>query len=110
MKESLRKRTRENEGIFTETYEREWRREFGFACNLSFESQTSPPTKTNIEVNEFVIPTGVNTGASTSLLNWDTFQKINVSSQFVLLPTKCKLQTYSGEIALPKRVVEVEFA
>ena len=71
----------------------------------------APPVKVNIEENRFVFPMEVNTGASTSLLNWDTFQKINISSQFILSPTKCKLETYSGKIALPKGVVvEVEFS
>ena len=37
----------------------------------------APPIKVNIEVNGFAIPMEVDTGASTSLLNWDTFQKIN---------------------------------
>ena len=70
----------------------------------------APPVKVNIEGNRFVFPIEVDTGASTSLLNWDTFQKINISSQFVLSPTKCKLETYSGIVVLPKGVVEVEFS
>ena len=50
------------------------------------------------------------TVVATSPLNWDIFQKINISSKFVLSPTKFKLEAYSGEIVLPKAVVEVEFS
>lgn len=69
----------------------------------------APPVKVNIEENRFVFPMEVNTGASTSLLNWDTFQKINISSQFILSPTKCKLQTYSRDVLSSKGVVKVGF-
>ena len=51
----------------------------------------------------------VDTGASTSLLIWDTFQKIDIDSQFVLSSTKFRLQTYSKEIVSPKGIVMVEF-
>ena len=70
----------------------------------------APPITVNNEVNGFVIPMEVDTGTTTSLLNWDTFQKINISSQFDLSPTKCKFQTYSGKIILLKRVVKAEFS
>ena len=68
------------------------------------------PIKVNIEVNGFVVPMEVDISASTCLVNWDTFQKINISSQFILSPTKCKLQTYSEEIFSLEGGVEVEFS
>ena len=40
----------------------------------------------------------IDTGASISLLNWETFQKVNYKSDISLSPTKSKLKTYSGEI------------
>ena len=51
-------------------------RGFRFARNLLFEeSQPAPPLKVNIEVNGFVYLMEVDTGASTSQLNWDTCQQ-----------------------------------
>ena len=76
---------------------------------LNLNHNLAPPIKVNIEVNGFFVPMEVDMVTSmTSLLNWDTFRKINICSQFVLSPTKCKLQTYSGEIISPIGVVEVE--
>ena len=69
----------------------------------------TPPIKVNIKVNGFVISMEVDTDALTNLLNWDTFQKINISSQFILSPTKCKLQTYSRDVLSSKGVVKVGF-
>ena len=70
----------------------------------------APPIKVNTDVDESVISKESGNGASTSLLNWDTFQKIKVSSQFVSLLKKCKLQMYIGGIVRPKGVARVEFS
>ena len=51
----------------------------------------------------------IETGASISLINWETFKKINCKSNIILLPTSCKLKTYSGEIVNPKGQCEIEF-
>ena len=55
------------------------------------------------------MPIEIETGASISLLNWETFQKINCVSNSSLLPTKSKLKTYSGEIVSPKDKSNIEF-
>ena len=54
------------------------------------------------------LPIEIDTGASISLLNWETFQKINCESNS-LLQTKSKLKTYSGEIVSPKGKSDMKF-
>ena len=54
------------------------------------------------------LPIEIDTGASISLLNWETFQKINCESNSSL-QTKSKLKTYSGEIVSPKGKSDIEF-
>ena len=61
-----------------------------------------PPVKVNIQVNGFAIPMEVDNDASTSLLNWDTFQKINISSQFVLWPQNTSYEHIVGKLFPPK--------
>ena len=56
------------------------------------------------------VPIEIDTGASISLINWDTFKKINCKSNIILSPTSCKLKTYSGEIVHPKGHCEIEFS
>ena len=55
------------------------------------------------------IPIEIDTGASVSLINWETFKKINCKSNIILSPTSCKLKTYSGKIINPKGQCEIEF-
>ena len=42
------------------------------------------------------LPIEIDTGALTSLLNWEAFQKVNCESDISLLPTKSKLKANSG--------------
>ena len=56
------------------------------------------------------VPIEIDTGASISFINWDTFKKINCKSNIILSPTSCKLKTYSGEIVHPKGQCEIEFS
>ena len=70
----------------------------------------APPIKVNIEVNGFVVPMEVDTGALTSLLliGIPSKRSILVHSSFY-----CQQNAgnkHSGEIVLPKSVVEVEFS
>ena len=76
-------------------------------CHSSY--NLVPPIKVNTEVDESVISKGSDNDASASLLNWDTFQKINVSSRFVSLPKKCKLQMYIGGLFGPKECQGLSF-
>lgn len=69
----------------------------------------TPPIIVEIEINNVVVPIEVDTGASTSLLNLETFKVIN-NSNIELQPTTCKLKTYSGEIITPKGVAEINFS
>ena len=55
------------------------------------------------------IPIEIDTGASVSLINWETFKKINCKSNIILSPTSCKLKTYSGKIINQKGQCEIEF-
>ena len=48
------------------------------------------------------LPIEIDTGALTSLLNWEAFQKVNCESDISLLPTKSKLKANSGELCLQK--------
>ena len=65
-------------------------------------SNPSTPITVFITIANHKLPIEVDTGASISLLNWNTFQKLNCESNISLLPTKSKLKTYSGEIVSPK--------
>ena len=67
------------------------------------------PTVITISIENQNIPVEIDTGASISLINWETFKKINCNSNIILLPTSCKLKTYSGEIVNPKGQCEIEF-
>ena len=72
-------------------------------------SNPSTPITVFITIANHKLPIEVDTGASISLLNWNTFQKLNCKSNISLLPTKSKLKTYSGEIVSPKGQAEIEF-
>ena len=61
-------------------------------------SNIAPPITVFITIAGHRLPIEVDTGTSISLLNWETFQKINCESNISLLPTKSKLKTYSGDI------------
>ena len=52
----------------------------------------------------------VDTGASISLLNWETFQKVNYKSNISSFLTKSKLKTYSGEIVSAQGKSDIEFS
>ena len=71
-------------------------------------SNITPPTTVFITIAGHKLPIEIDTGASISLLNWETFQKINCESNISLLPTKSKLKTYSGEIVSPKGKSDIE--
>ena len=62
-----------------------------------------------ITIANHKLPIEVDTGASISLLNWNTFQKLNCKSNISLLPAKSKLKMYSGEIVSLKGQAEKEF-
>ena len=71
-------------------------------------SNIAPPITVFITIAGHRLPIEVDTGTSISLLNWETFQKINCESNISLLPTKSKLKTYSGEIVSPKGKSDIE--
>ena len=72
-------------------------------------SNVTPPIMVFITIAGHKLPIEIDTGASISLLNWETFQKINCESNISLLQTKSKLKTYSGEIVSPKGKSDIEF-
>ena len=72
-------------------------------------SNPSTPITVFITIANHKLPIDVDTGAPVSLLNWNTFQKLNCKSDISLLLTKSKLKTYSGEIVSPKGQNEIEF-
>ena len=65
-------------------------------------SNIMPPITVFIVIAGHNLPIEIDTGASISLLNWETFQKTNCESNISLLPTKSKLEAYSGELCLQK--------
>ena len=65
-------------------------------------SNITPPMTVFITIAGHKLPIEIDTGASISLLNWETFQKINCESNISLLLTKSKLKTYSGDTVSPK--------
>ena len=65
-------------------------------------SNITPPITVFITIAGHKLPIEIDTGASISLLNWETFQKINCESNISLLLTKSKLKTYSGDTVSPK--------
>ena len=73
-------------------------------------SNVTPPITVFITIADHTLPIEIDTGASISLLNWETFQKVNYESNISLLPTKSKLKTYSGETVSPKCQSEIEFS
>ena len=79
-----------------------------FLINWLLTSNITPPTTVFITIAGHKLPIEIDTGASISLLNWETFQKINCESNISLLPTKSKLKTYSGEIVSPKGKSDIE--
>ena len=72
-------------------------------------SNPSTPITVFITIANHKLPIEVDTGASISLLNWNTFQKLNCKSNISLLLTKSKLKMDSGEIVSPKVQAETEF-
>ena len=72
--------------------------------------KSSQPIIITIMIENQNVPIEIDTGASISLINWDTFKKINCKSNIILSPTSCKLKTYSGEIVHPKGQCEIEFS
>ena len=68
-----------------------------------------PPITIFVTIACHTLSIEIDTGASISLLNWETFQKVNYKSDISLLPTKSKLKTYSGEIASTKGRSDIEF-
>ena len=71
---------------------------------------SSQPIIITIMIENQNVPIEIDTGASISLIKWDTFKKINCKSNIILSPTSCKLKTYSGEIVHPKGQCEIEFS
>ena len=71
--------------------------------------KSNQPIVITISIENQNIPVEIDIGASISLINWETFKKINCKSNIILLPTSCKLKTYSGEIVNPKGQCEIEF-
>ena len=59
---------------------------------------------------DHTLPIEVDTGASSSLLNWKTFQKVNYKLNISLFLTKSKFKMYSGEHVSPKGQSEIEFS
>ena len=51
-------------------------------------SNITPPITVFIIIAGHNLPIEIDTGASISLLNWETFQKVNYESDISLLPTK----------------------
>ena len=68
-----------------------------------------PPITVFITTAGHTLPIEIDTGASISLLNWETFQKVNHGLDISLLLTESKLKMYSGEIVSPKGKSEIEF-
>ena len=73
-------------------------------------SNVTPPVTVFIIISDHTLPIEIDTGASISFLNLETFQKVNYESNISLLPTKSKLKTYSGEIVSPKGQSEIGFS
>ena len=65
-------------------------------------SNFMPPITVFITIAGHTLPIEIDTGALISLLNWETFQKVNHGLDISLLLTESKLKTYSGEIVSPK--------
>ena len=72
-------------------------------------SNITPPITVFITIAGQNLPIEIDTEASISLLNWETFQKINCESNISLLSTKSKFKTYSAEIVSPKGKPDIEF-
>ena len=72
-------------------------------------SNVTPPITVFITLTGHTLPIEIDPGASISLLDWETFQKVNHELNISLLPIESKLKTYSGEIASPKAKSEIEF-
>ena len=72
-------------------------------------SNITPPITVFITIAGQNLPKEIDTEASISLLNWETFQKINCESNISLLPTKSKFKMYSAEIVSPKGKSDIEF-
>ena len=71
-------------------------------------SNITPPITVFITIAGQNLPIEIDTEASISLLNWETFQKINCESN-ISLPTKSKFKMYSAEIVSPKGKSDIEF-
>ena len=72
-------------------------------------SNVTPPITIFITIADHSLPIEIDTGALVSLLNWETFQKVNCESNISLLQTESKLKMDSGEIVSPKGQSEIEF-
>ena len=67
------------------------------------------PIVITISIENQNIPVEIDTGASISLIIWETFKKINCRFNIILAPTSCKLKTYSDKIVNPKGQYKIEF-
>ena len=72
-------------------------------------TNVTPPITVLIIIAGQTLPIEIDTEASISLLNWETFQKVNHELNISLLPPESKLKTYSGGIVSPKGKSEIEF-
>ena len=69
---------------------------------------TNSPLKVTLLVNHTPITMEIDTGASTSLINHDTFIKL-FGSASKLTSTSSRIRTYTGEVVKPIGEAELEF-
>ena len=69
---------------------------------------TNPPLKVTLLVNHTPITMEIDTSASTSLINHDTFIKL-FSSESKLTSTSSRIRTYTDEVFKPIGEAELEF-
>ena len=70
----------------------------------------NPPSKAEILVNSKPVSMEIDPGASTSLINYETFVKL-YGNNARINPTSSRIRTYTGEIVKPKgsNKVQVEY-
>ena len=80
-----------------------------FLIHWLLTSNVTPPITVFVTIAGHTLAIDINTGALISLLNWETFQKVNHELNISLLLTESKLKISSGEIVSPKGKSEIEF-
>ena len=76
--------------------------------HLIIRKPTSPITF-YITIVDQQVPIDVDTGASKSITNWNTFLELKRKSCLNFPPAETKLRRYSGEIVSPKEKCDIEF-